>query len=80
MRYLASFYGFFLVPTLPRGNEKRIGLIAAALYFQYAIGLEPCPLCIVQRVAFMGVGGFFCLGFYTIRMASGGEFTLALRV
>ena len=24
-------------------------LIAVALYFQYVLGLEPCPLCIVQR-------------------------------
>ncbi len=40
-----------------------IGLIAAALYFQYTVGLEPCPLCIVQRVAFMGVGGILLLGF-----------------
>ena len=31
-------------------------LIAVALYFQYAAGLAPCPLCIVQRVAFMVTG------------------------
>jgi disulfide bond formation protein DsbB len=26
------------------------GLIAAALYFQYVMYLEPCPLCIFQRI------------------------------
>lgn len=26
------------------------GLMAAALYFQYGMQLEPCPLCIFQRV------------------------------
>ena len=38
-------------------------LIATALYFQYAAGLEPCPLCILQRVAFMVVGLVLLLGF-----------------
>ena len=32
------------------------GLMAAALYFQYVDHLEPCPLCILQRVAVIGVG------------------------
>ena len=35
-------------------------LIAIALYFQYVMGLEPCPLCIVQRVFFV-VTGLICL-------------------
>ena len=26
------------------------GLMAAALYFQYAMKLEPCPLCVFQRL------------------------------
>jgi len=25
-------------------------VLFASLYFQYAVGLEPCPLCIMQRV------------------------------
>jgi disulfide bond formation protein DsbB len=29
------------------------GLIAFALYLQYFDGQDPCPLCILQRVAFM---------------------------
>ena len=32
------------------------GLMAAALYFQYVDHLEPCPLCILQRLAVIGVG------------------------
>ena len=32
------------------------GLMAAALYFQYVGHLEPCPLCILQRLAVIGVG------------------------
>lgn len=32
------------------------GLIVAALYFQYVEHLEPCPLCIIQRLCFIGVG------------------------
>lgn len=31
-------------------------LIAAALYFQFAGGLEPCPLCISQRIMVLAVG------------------------
>ena len=38
-------------------------LIATALYFQYAAGLQPCPLCILQRVAFIAVGVLLLLGF-----------------
>ncbi|HEX4986681.1 MAG TPA: disulfide bond formation protein B [Burkholderiales bacterium] len=32
------------------------GLIAYALYLQHALGLEPCPMCILQRYAFILVG------------------------
>jgi disulfide bond formation protein DsbB len=31
-------------------------LIASALYFQFAGGLEPCPLCISQRIMVLAVG------------------------
>lgn len=31
-----------------------------AYYLQYAMGLEPCPLCIFQRIAMAGVA-LFCL-------------------
>ena len=32
------------------------GLIGFALYLQHALGLEPCPMCILQRYAFMVLG------------------------
>jgi len=42
--------------TLPlSGAMLCIALVAAALYFQHAAGLEPCPLCILQRIAFIAI-------------------------
>lgn len=35
------------------------GLVALALYLQTSEGLEPCPLCISQRIAFMALGVVF---------------------
>jgi disulfide bond formation protein DsbB len=35
------------------------GLIAYALYVQYGMGLEPCPLCILQRVSVIVAGVLF---------------------
>ena len=32
------------------------GLIGFALYLQHSLGLEPCPMCILQRYAFIAVG------------------------
>ena len=37
-------------------------LLAFGLYLQHGLGLKPCPLCIVQRIAFFGVGLFALLG------------------
>lgn len=39
------------------------GLIAGALYLQHWVGLAPCPLCILQRVAFIAVGVVLFGGF-----------------
>lgn len=49
----AWFFIGFLVCT---------GLILIALYLQYFVNLEPCPLCMLQRVAFITVGILFLLG------------------
>ncbi len=35
------------------------GLLAFAYYLQFARGLEPCPLCIIQRVVFAAMGVVF---------------------
>jgi len=37
-------------------------LIGFALYSQFHTGLEPCPLCIFQRVAFAALGVVFLIG------------------
>lgn len=37
------------------------GLMGYALYAQHALGLEPCPLCIFQRVAVVMLGVMFLL-------------------
>lgn len=46
------------------------GLLAYGLYLQHAVGLVPCPMCIVQRYALVfvvliaGVSAFFQRGFW----------------
>ena len=47
------------------------GLLAYALYSQYALGLEPCPLCILQRIAALATGLAF-LGAALHRAGRGG--------
>lgn len=37
------------------------GLMAYALYAQHGLGLEPCPLCVFQRVAVVVLGCVFLL-------------------
>ena len=40
-----------------------VGLLAFGLYLQHVVGLEPCPMCIVQRYALMGVAVIALIGF-----------------
>lgn len=35
------------------------GLLVAALFLQYVLNEEPCPLCMLQRVIFIIMGGLF---------------------
>jgi disulfide bond formation protein DsbB len=37
------------------------GMMTFALYSQHVLGLEPCPLCIFQRVAVVGLGLLFLM-------------------
>ena len=39
-----------------------LGLLAFGLYLQHGLGLEPCPMCIVQRYAMVAVALFAALG------------------
>lgn len=41
-----------------------LGLLGWAYYLQYGMGLEPCPLCIVQRVAFAAMGLIFLVAVF----------------
>jgi disulfide bond formation protein DsbB len=41
------------------GAGAVVGLIAYALFAQYVLDLEACPLCIFQRVAFVAAGLVF---------------------
>lgn len=38
-----------------------VGLIAYALYAQFHLGLDPCPLCIFQRIGIAALGVFFLI-------------------
>lgn len=33
-----------------------LGLLGIGLYLQHGLNLEPCPLCVMQRVAFLAIG------------------------
>ena len=52
-----SFRMLFLL-----GFAACAGLLAYAIYLQLYAGLEPCPLCIFQRVAFAALGLVFLAG------------------
>lgn len=41
-----------------------IALLASAYYFQFALEMEPCPLCIMQRVATLMVALGCLMGFF----------------
>lgn len=36
-----------------------VGLFCFGLYLQYVLRLEPCPLCMIQRVIFIAIGLLF---------------------
>ena len=37
------------------------GMLAFGYYLQFAVGLEPCPLCILQRIMLLATGVAFLL-------------------
>ena len=55
--FRASFRTQFLL-----GFLACAGLLAYAFYVQLQDGLEPCPLCIFQRVGFAALGLVFLVG------------------
>lgn len=54
-RILAGRAGYLV------GSAASFGLVAFGLYIQVKDSLEPCPLCIFQRIAFMVMGVLFLL-------------------
>lgn len=50
-RRLGNFIGFIVC----------VALMGYALYAQHVIGLDPCPLCIFQRIAVIAAGILFLL-------------------
>lgn len=46
------------------GFITSITLLASAYYFQFALEMEPCPLCIMQRIATMMVALGCIAGYY----------------
>jgi disulfide bond formation protein DsbB len=55
-RFLLGRTGYFL------GFIASFGLVGVALLIQTKYHLEPCPLCISQRIAMMALGVVFLLG------------------
>ena len=39
-----------------------VGMELTAMYFQFVLNLEPCPLCITQRLILIGAGAVFLAG------------------
>lgn len=56
--FLTSFRGLCLLGFLGCVS----GLLIAIFFFQKFLGLEPCPMCIFQRVAMLVAGLIFLLG------------------
>lgn len=50
-------------PAMLIGFLITAAMIAIALFFQYYLYLDPCPLCIVQRVIVIALGFIFLLAF-----------------
>ena len=50
-RRAGYFFGFAVCATL----------MSYAFYLQYALDLEPCPLCMLQRVALVAMGAVFLI-------------------
>ncbi|MFC0677284.1 disulfide bond formation protein B [Lysobacter korlensis] len=49
------------------------GLLGYAFYAQFQLGLEPCPLCTFQRVAFAALGLVFLIGAVHAPRGAGGR-------
>ena len=48
-----------------------VALLASAYFFQFALEMEPCPLCIMQRVATLMVASGCLAGFFLVEKPLG---------
>lgn len=56
-----------------------VAMMAYAFYSQFALGFEPCPLCMFQRVGVVGLGlGFLLAAAHAPRGVAGGRFYAGL--
>lgn len=55
------------------GFAACVALIASALVMQHVFELEPCPLCIFQRISFMAAGVLFLAGALINPTGKGGK-------
>lgn len=56
-------------------------LLAGAYYLEYGLGMEPCPLCIVQRLALLAVAVVFLVaGLHGPRGAGAAGYALGVLV
>jgi disulfide bond formation protein DsbB len=62
------------------GFVTSFGWVGLALFLQQKYSLDPCPLCISQRIAFMGLGGLFLLAALHNPQATGRKVHAALQV
>ena len=56
------------------------GLIAAALLLQHVVGLDPCPLCIFQRIAYLALALFALIAAWLSPRAASRGFGLLVLV
>jgi len=57
-----------------------VGLMSYALYAQHVLGLEACPLCIMQRMAIIAVGLVFAVAALHAPLGAGARFYALLGV
>jgi len=55
--------------TLALMSAVCVAMLAFGMYLQHVVGLEPCPMCIVQRYALIGVA--VCAGLASARAQKG---------
>ena len=60
------------------GSLACVGLLAYAFYAQFHLNLEPCPLCIFQRIAVLALGIAFLLAALHNPRGRGGWIYVAL--